>query len=102
MKNFKILLITTIICSTSPVFAFVETYQTTPDTVNSYMFSTESAKPLVNLERTHYNNVEIQKIESKYSIENKTQPTTKQISNTQEKNEKTKFKDYFKGFVVEW
>ncbi|MBO5884522.1 MAG: hypothetical protein J6Q51_01870, partial [Clostridia bacterium] len=33
----KILLITTIICTTSPVFAFVETYQTTPDTVNSYM-----------------------------------------------------------------
>ena len=102
MKKIKVFLIAIMMCITSQVFAFVDTYQSTPDTVNSYMFSTESAKPLVNLERTHFNNIEIQKIESKYSTQNKTQSSLKTVANTQEEKQKTKFKDYFKGFVVEW
>ena len=81
---------------------FADSYMTMPDLMNSRMFSTEGSRPLVNLERTYFNNQEIMKIEAKQNPrkQEEQENNIKQISNSP--LETTKFKDYFKNFVVEW
>ena len=82
--------------------SFADSYMTMPDLMNSRMFSTEGSRPLVNLERTYFNNQEIMKIEAKQNPrkQEENKDNIKQVSDVPQ--EKTKFKDYFKNFVVEW
>lgn len=80
-----------------------DTYMTLPDLMNSRMFSTDGARPLMNLERTQYNNSQIMMIEDKNNPrkQQEQEMTAKQVTDSLPQ-EKTKFRDYFKNFVVEW
>lgn len=82
--------------------SIADSYMTMPDLMNSRMFSTDGARPLVNLERSNFNNQEIMKIEAKQNPrkQQEKENNIKEISD--QPKEKTKFKDYFKNFVVEW
>lgn len=97
MKKILLIIISTFL---SGAAVFADSYMPLPDAVNSRMFSTEGTKPLMNLERTHFTNQAIMQIESKQKPQRETE--AKIINDTVEPIEKTKFKDYFKGFVVEW
>ena len=82
--------------------SYADSYMSMPDLMNSRMFSTEGSRPLTNLERTHFENQQIMKIEEKQNPRKKDEQdkNTKEISDKTQ--EKTKFKDYFKNFVFEW
>lgn len=95
-KNF--LFLTIFLISSSCVFA--DPMQSLPDTVNSHIFSTDATKPLMNLERTHYTNKGILQIEEKQKPQKETTAELKTIEPAVK--EKTKFKDLFKGFVIEY
>ena len=72
-----------------------------PDTVNSHIFSTDATKPLMNLERTQYTNKAIMQIEDKQKPKKENSADSKKENEPMVK-EKTKFKDLFKGFVIEY
>lgn len=96
MKKF---VLTSIFLCLTILTAKADSYLSAPDTMNSRMFSTDSTRPLVNLERTNYTNKAILQIEEKQRPQKDDEK--KEVSNNEIK-EKTKFKDLFKGFVVEW
>lgn len=97
---FKITLLTTFLATTTTVFA--DSYMSMPDTMNARMFSTQGARPLTNLERTNFDNQQIMRIEEKQNPRKQEEQANKQKNNSDEPQEKTKFKDYFKNFVFEW
>ncbi len=95
----KKLVLTTVFIGATILSANADSYMSAPDTMNARMFSTDSTRPLMNLERTNYTNRAILQIEEKQRP--KKEENKKELSNNEPK-EKTKFKDLFKGFVVEW
>ena len=101
MKKF-LLIALILIVSVPEVLA--DSYMPLPDAVNSRMFSTEGSRPMLNLERTYYDNQAIRKIEEKNSYKNKVEQNKEQpVSDIEEEHKtKTKFKDLFKGFVIEY
>ena len=96
MKKF---VLASILLGLTILSANADSYMSVQDTMNSRMFSTDSTRPLMNLERTNYTNRAILQIEEKQRP--KHEDNKKEISNNEPK-EKTKFKDLFKGFIVEW
>lgn len=96
MKKF---VITSMLLFFTILSANADSYMSVSDSMNARMFSTDSTKPLMNLERTNYTNKAILQIEEKQRP--KKEENKKERSNNEPK-EKTKFKDLFKGFVVEW
>lgn len=96
----KKLVLTTVFIGATILSANADSYMSVSDSMNARMFSTDSTRPLMNLERTNYTNRAILQIEEKQRPQQK-ENNKKEISNNEPK-EKTKFKDLFKGFVVEW
>lgn len=95
----KKLVLTTVFIGATILSANADSYMSVSDSMNARMFSTDSTRPLMNLERTNYTNRAILQIEEKQRP--KKEESKKELSNNEPK-EKTKFKDLFKGFVVEW
>ena len=79
--------------------ALADVYMPLPDVVNARMFSTEGTRPMVNLEKTYYENQAIKKIEQKHVVEKQ---EVKKDDVLDEEKKKTTIKDLFKGFVFEY
>lgn len=79
---------------------FADAMTPIPDFVNSHIFSTDATKPMMNLERSHYTNKAIMQIEEKQRPQKETSAEIK--TDEPVVKEKTKFKDLFKGFVIEY
>lgn len=99
MKKFLLLTISLFLTSN---LSFADSYMPLPDAVNSRMFSTEGARPLVNLERTNYTNKAIMQIEAKQNPRKETEQKNTTQPEPTEPAQKTRFKDLFKGFVIEY
>lgn len=98
----KVLFITVLFLTSN--LALADGYMPLPDAVNSRMFSTEGSRPLVNLERTQFTNKAIMQIEAKQNPRKETEQNQESDTDTQtlEPQKKSKFKDLFKGFVIEY
>ena len=73
--------------------------------INSQIFTPEATRPLHNLERDSKTNSEIIKLQEKNtekSTEDKKDSSVLIKTPVNPKKEKTKFKDLFKGFTVDW
>lgn len=77
--------------------------------INSQIFTPEATRPLNNLERDYKTNSDIMKLQEKSvtpkenkKTEDENQNHNVQVNSSEQKKEKTKFKDLFKGFTVEW
>ncbi len=97
----KIIYISTLTIFFATATAMADSYMPLPDAVNSRMFSTEGSAPLMNLERNYYTNQAIMKIEEKQTPkrEEKIKDTSPRKDTSEEKSG---FKDLFKGFVIEY
>ena len=79
--------------------ALADVYMPLPDAVNARMFSTEGSRPMVNLEKTYYENQAIKKIEQKHIVPKE---EIKKDVQQDEPKKRTTIKELFKGFVFEY
>lgn len=94
-KALVVLLLTNTLCANAQIPLPVV------NEVNRNIYSPEATRPLHNLERNYKTNTEIMRLEKNEKKEEKQTPESGFV-NAPVKQEKTKFKDLFKGFTVEW
>lgn len=102
MRNMKKLFLLFAVTLSVGSCAYAEAMPPLPimNNINHSIYSTEATKPLYNIEKNHYTNDEIIRLEKKdKKQENPEKEPTEPVVQVKEK---VKFRDLFKGFTVDW